>query len=54
MNRVCAKAPAARLKISGTAIHSISHGPVARSWSSTMASSRAATSWRTSEAVAVM
>jgi len=34
MKRVCARAPAARLKISGTPIHSISHGPVARSpWS---------------------
>ena len=34
--RVCASAPADSMKISGSAIHSISHGPVARSWSSTM------------------
>ena len=51
---VCASAPAARQKISGSTIHSISHGPVARSWSSTMASSSAATCWRTTEVSAVM
>ena len=36
--RVCASAPAESMKISGNAIHSISHGPVERSWSSTIAS----------------
>ena len=53
-NSVCASAPAVRQKISGSTIHSISHGPVARSWSSTMASSRAATCWRTTAVSAVM
>ena len=52
--RVCASAPADSMKISGSAIHSISHGPVERSWSSTIASSKAATSCFTIAVCAVM
>ena len=48
---VCASAPEVSRKISGSEIHSISHGPVERSWSATAASSSAATCWRTSATV---
>ena len=47
--RVCFSAPAVRQKVSGSTIHSISHGPVERSWSATIASISAAACWRTTE-----
>ena len=47
-----ARAPAANVNTSGSTIHSISHGPVARSWPSVIASTRAATCWRTDAAQA--
>jgi hypothetical protein len=45
--RDCFSAPAIRQKASGSTIHSISHGPVLRSWSATIASISAAACWRT-------
>ena len=51
---VCFSAPAIRQKISGSTIHSISHGPVERSWSATIASISAAACWRTTEIAAWM
>jgi class 3 adenylate cyclase len=44
---ICFSAPAIRQKASGSTIHSISHGPVLRSWSATIASISAAACWRT-------
>ncbi len=54
MSRVWRRQPAASRKISGRMIHSISHGPVERSWSATPASSSDATFWRTTAALAWM
>ena len=51
---VCFSAPDIRQKISGKATHSISHGPVLRSWSATIASIKLAASWRTTEMLAWM
>ena len=45
--RDCFSAPAIRQNASGSTIHSISHGPVERSWSATIASISAAACWRT-------
>ena len=52
--RDCFSAPAIRQKACGSTIHSISHGPVERSWSATMASISAAACWRTTEIAAWM
>ena len=51
---VCLSAPAIRQNASGSTIHSISHGPVERSWSATIASISAAACWRTTEIAAWM
>ena len=53
-DRACFSAPAMRQNASGSTIHSISHGPVDRSWSATMASISAAACWRTTEMAAWM
>ena len=45
--RVWCKAPAVSAKACGSASHSACQGPVARSWSASMASSITGTSWRT-------
>lgn len=52
--RACLSAPLARQKISGSAIYSISQGPVERSWPVAIASSSAAACWRTMAAHAWM
>ena len=52
MNFACAREPAVRMKLSGIAIHSTCHGPVARSKSGTMASSMSAACCRTAFALA--
>ena len=54
MNLVCFKAPDIKQKISGSDTHSISHGPVERSWSATIASINAAACWRATEMLAWM
>ena len=52
MNFACASEPAVNMKLSGTAIHSTCHGPVARSKSWIMASSTRPACWRTALALA--
>ena len=52
--RVWCSAPALSAKACGSASHSACQGPVARSWSCSMASSITATSWRTFFAAARM
>ena len=53
-NLVCLSAPDMRQKISGSETHSISQGPVERSWSATIASISAAACWRATEMLAWM
>ena len=45
--RAWCSAPALSANACGSAIHSACQGPVARSWSCTIASSMTGTSWRT-------